>query len=189
MADLVSTQDDIRSLRESLRVCSRVYGSGVEYSLWFEEYTDDDPSLLERVIQSAYYFEINSLPLQRLKEKKIPANQVEAAITAAAATLDELEFQTQLRVRRVTTAASGESDAEPIPPYLDKDDVTILESLARRKGIVAYQADITEVNRDRASARLRYLASIGYVTNPPAKKRGWLLTEAGMQRLENLPAV
>jgi hypothetical protein len=74
-------------------------------------------------------------------------------------------------------------------PYLDADDVKILESLARRNGILAYQAEIIEVNRDRASERLRYLASIGYVTNPEGKKRGWLITDAGMERLKNLPAV
>ena len=76
------------------------------------------------------------------------------------------------------------------PPPLEKDDVKILESLARRNGIVAYQHDITEVGRDRASDRLKYLASIGYVQNPPGNStRGWTLTAAGMSRLAELPAV
>lgn len=80
--------------------------------------------------------------------------------------------------------------AETPPPPLEKDDVKILEDLARRNGIVVYQEDIGVVGRDRASKRLRYLASIGYVQNPPDKsKRGWLLTAAGMSRLAELPAL
>jgi len=91
----------------------------------------------------------------------------------------------------LATATTPQSVPEtPVPPCLEKDDVKILESLARRKGVVAYQVDITEVGRDRASERLAYLATLEYVANPPGKtKRGWLITSKGLARLAELPAV
>lgn len=94
-------------------------------------------------------------------------------------------------IRRLRAVPTPQSAPEiPVPPGLEKDDVKILEALARRKGIVAYQADITEVGRDRATERLAYLAELEYVTNPPGKtKRGWLITGKGLARLEELPAV
>jgi hypothetical protein len=79
--------------------------------------------------------------------------------------------------------------AEVSPP-LEKRDVEILELLARRKGIAAAVADLSDAGGPKTVAkRLEYLERLGYVGRPEGKMRNWIILPAGEERLKNLPAI
>jgi hypothetical protein len=80
-------------------------------------------------------------------------------------------------------------------PPLEDVDVFIMRVLKASKGVAvtmyAIEAEKGAPTRKIIGQRLRYLLQdgIGYVANPPGKKRKWLLTPAGAERLARVLAV
>lgn len=84
---------------------------------------------------------------------------------------------------------NGQKTDNPYGPPLVPEDIVILRTLREANGVAVTVYDI-EAQKDaparkKVGERLRHLCheNIGYVTNPPGRKRTWILTAAGSERL------
>ena len=92
------------------------------------------------------------------------------------------------------TAPAGETPIGELPP-LDDTEVKILRRLASSVGVVLTQEDLmarNAANADRKTVgnRLNRLMGddVGYVKRPKGRKRGYIITSRGVERLRLLDA-
>lgn len=116
----------------------------------------------------------------------------DVSVATCAETVESLLLAVGLVERRlaeVDVARKIQSNIKPESVELIETDVEILCYLESQPKVAKAQADIAEgakVDRKTVGQRLEYLREVGYVKYPPKRKRGSLITNEGIKRLESL---